>query len=167
AARLRAAGPALAEKVRQVFARRAPLPPGDVDGSLYDGFVADADRRRIAEVRATPPEALAAREFGFEDPRLPELLLRYRARNWPDLLDAGERAHWDAYRRRRLAAASGLSEVSLPGFFSELETLRLAHAGDGRRLALLDRLEAWGRELQADLCDAAPAAGPDPAAVSQ
>ena len=167
AARLRAAGPALAEKVRQVFARRAPLPPGDVDGSLYDGFVADADRRRIAEVRATPPEALAAREFGFEDPRLPELLLRYRARNWPDLLDAGERAHWDDYRRRRLAADSGLSEVSLPGFFAELEALRLAHAGDGRRLALLDRLEAWGRELQADLCDAAPAAGPDPAAVSQ
>src|SRR5690625_2085050 len=127
----------------------------------------DADRRRIAEVRATPPAALGARDFGFEDARLPELLFRYRARNWPDTLDATERARWDDYRRRRLAAHSGLSEVSLPGFFTELETLRATHAGDGRRLALLDRLEAWGRELQADLCETAPAPKPGTAAAFQ
>ena len=151
AARLRAAGPALAEKVRQVFALRKGLPPGDTDGSLYDAFVPDGDRRRIAEVRATPPDALGARDFGFQDPRLPELLFRYRARNWPDSLDAAERLRWDDFRRRRLAAESGLSEVSLPGFFPELDALRATHASDGGRLALLDRLEAWGRELQADL----------------
>lgn len=153
AARLRAAGPALAEKVRQVFAMRGDPPPGDADGSLYDGFVPDADRWRIAEVRATPPAALGAREFGFEDPRLPELLFRYRARNWPETLDSGERARWDDFRRCRLAADSGLSEVSLPGFFIELDALRGVHAGDGPKLALLDRLEAWGRELQADLAE--------------
>jgi len=157
AARLREAGPALAEKVRRVFAMRAQLPPGDADGSLYDGFVPDADRRRIAEVRATPPAALGMREFGFEDPRLPELLFRYRARNWPDSLDSAESARWDDFRRRRLAADSGLSEVSLPGFFLELDVLRGVHAADGRRLALLDRLEAWGRELQADLDEPVPA----------
>ena len=157
AARLRAAGPELAEKVRQVFAQRAAIPPGDADGSLYDGFVPDGDRRRIADVRATPPAALGAREFGFEDPRLPELLFRYRARNWPDTLDGAERARWDDFRRRRLAADSGLSEVSLPGFFLELDALRGAHAGNGEKLALLDRLEAWGRELQADLGEPVPA----------
>ena len=157
AARLRVAGPALAEKVRQVFAQRGELPPGDADGSLYDGFLPDGDRRRIADVRATPSEALAAREFGFQDPRLPELLFRYRARNWPDSLDGVERARWDDFRRRRLAADSGLSEVSLPGFFLEVDALRGVHAGNGRRLALLDRLEAWGRELQADLGEPVPA----------
>lgn len=162
AARLRAAGPALGEKVRQVFARRAALQPGDADGSLYDGFVPDADRRRIAQVRATPPDALGAREFGFEDPRLPELLFRYRARNWPETLDAGERARWDAFRRRRLAADSGLSEVSMPGFFAELDALRTIHAADGSRLALLDRLEAWGRELQADLGEPVATAAEQP-----
>ena len=156
AARLRAAGPELAEKVRQVFALRAELPPGDADGSLYDGFLPDGDRRRIAEVRATPPEALGMREFGFQDPRLPELLFRYRARNWPDSLDAAGHLRWGDFRRRRLAADSGLSEVSLPAFFLELEALRGVHAGDGRRLALLDRLEAWGRELQADLGEPVP-----------
>ena len=156
AARLRAAGPTLAEKVRQVFASRAPREPGDVDASLYDGFLPDGDRRRMIEVRATPPGTLGMRAFGFEDPRLAELLFRYRARNWPDTLDAAEREQWDAFRRRRLVEESGLSEVSLPGFFTELETLRGVHAGDSARIALLDRLEAWGRELQADLGDAAP-----------
>src|SRR5690554_3676384 len=158
AAHLRAAGPELAEKVRQVFALRGEHAPGDADGSLYDGFVPDGDRRRITDVRATPPAELGVREFGFEDPRLPELLFRYRARNWPDSLDGAERARWDGFRRRRLAADNGLSEVSLPGFFLELDALRGAHAGDGRRLALLDRLEAWGRELQADLGEPVPAA---------
>ena len=157
AARLRDAGPALAEKVRQVFAQRGDLPPGDADGSLYDGFVPDGDRRRIADVRATPPDALGVREFGFQDPRLAELLFRYRARNWPDSLDGVERARWDDFRRRRLAADSGLSEVSLPGFFLEVDALRSTHAGSGHRLALLDRLEAWGRELQADLGEPVPA----------
>ena len=55
--------------------------------------------------------------------------------------------------------------MSLPGFFAELEALRATHATDGRRLALLDRLEAWGRELQADLCETTPAPDPGPAAA--
>ncbi|MGY0559398.1 exodeoxyribonuclease I [Luteimonas sp. A277] len=157
AARLRAAGPELAEKIRLVFARRGAREPGDADASLYDGFLPDGDRRRMIEVRATPPDALGARDFGFEDPRLAELLFRYRARNWPDKLDAAEREQWDAFRRRRLATESGLSEVSLSGFFLELETLRGVHAADGARIALLDRLEAWGRELQDDLALPVPA----------
>ena len=33
------------------------------------------------------------------------------------------------------------------------EALRVAHVGNGQRLALLDRLDAWGRELQADLAE--------------
>src|SRR5690554_2655675 len=51
AGRLRAAGPALAEKVRQVFAMRGERAPGDADASLYDGFLPDGDRRRMADVR--------------------------------------------------------------------------------------------------------------------
>src|SRR5690606_39850183 len=104
AARLRAAGPALAEKLRQVYARAPERPAADPDGALYDRFFEDADRRRFAEVRSTPPQLLGARDFGFRDPRLPELLFRYRARNWPGTLDAAERQRWDGDRRDRPAA---------------------------------------------------------------
>src|SRR5690606_36699453 len=143
AARLRAAGPALAEKIRRVYAVPRVRGPVDADASLYDGFLPDADRRRCAQVRATPPQALASRAFGFEDPRLDELLFRYRARNWPGTLDADERARWDAWRRTRLAPGSGLADPDLAGFEAELAGLRAAHAGDPASQALLDALEAW------------------------
>jgi exodeoxyribonuclease-1 len=151
AATLRAAGPALAEKVRRVFDADKARAPSDVDASLYDGFIGDGDKRLFADVRTTPPAALGARAFAFRDARLAELLFRYRARNWPDTLDPDERARWDAYRRRRLHDESGLSELSFARFHAEIADLRLRHAGDGGKLALLDRLEAWGREIDASL----------------
>ncbi|KRA44255.1 exodeoxyribonuclease I [Pseudoxanthomonas sp. Root630] len=144
---LRQAGPDLAEKVRQVFSGAQEYPPGDVDGSLYDGFLADADKRRFTDVRTTPPALLGQRDFGFRDPRLPELLFRYRARNWPGTLDATERARWDDYRRTRLQTDSGLSELSFSAFDQELAALRTNHAGDGTRLALLDHLQQWRDDL--------------------
>ena len=148
ASRLRAAGPALAEKIRRVYATERGYPETDADGALYDGFIPDGDKRLFADVRATPPEALGARGFGFRDPRLQELLFRYRARNWPQTLDAGERLRWDAYRRRRLADDSGLSEVSLTDFFRQVATLRSERPD---AVALLDMLDAWGRSLQSTL----------------
>ncbi|MFP7721616.1 exodeoxyribonuclease I [Lysobacter sp. A3-1-A15] len=153
ARQLRAAGPALAEKVRQVFGVQRDRAPSDPDAALYDGFLAEGDRRVLAEVRTTPPGTLARRVFGFRDTRLPELLLRYRARNWPDTLSADEKAHWDEYRRRRLRTDAGLSEYTFERFDAELATLRAscANAGDGRGLALLDHIEAWRRDLDAGL----------------
>ena len=159
---LRAAGPALAEKVRQVFARRGDHAPGDVDGGLYDGFLGDADRRLCNDVRATAPAALGERRFGFQDERLHELLFRYRARNWPETLDAAERARWDGYRDRRLRGGAGMAEHDFPRFDAELAELRQARAGDPAALALLDALGRWRDQLAAGLPPApvgAPLAG--------
>ncbi len=152
AARIRAEGPAIAEKVRRVFTReRGDGPPPDVDAALYDGFVAEGDKARMAMARATPPAELGRRDFGFQDARLPELLFRYRARNWPETLDAGERARWDDYRRQRLQDDSGLSECGFEAYFSDISRLRAEAGDDSRRLALLERLEQWGHGLQSGL----------------
>lgn len=147
AARLRAAGPALAEKVRRVYAVEREFVPSDADASLYDAFLPDADRRRCAAVRATPPTALAGRDFGFEDPRLPELLFRYRARNWPELLSASERQRWDDWRKLRLQPGSTLSDPNLGDFEAEIAQLRADHAGAPDKLQLLDALESWRRDI--------------------
>ena len=148
---LREAGPALAEKVRQVFAGERQFTPGDVDASLYDAFLADADKRRFTEVRTTPPALLGQRDFGFRDARLPELLFRYRARNWPGSLSPAERQRWGDYRRQRLVTDSGMSEYSFASFDAELAELRMTHAADADRLALLDRIQQWRQDLQAGL----------------
>ena len=149
--RLRAHGPALAEKARQVFAGGREYADSDVDGSIYAGFIGEGDKRLCVQVRSTPPAELGTRAFEFRDPRLPELLFRYRARNWPDTLDATGRERWDDYRRQRLAEGSGLSEYGFEGFFAEIQALRATHAGDGARLVLLDQLEQWGHQLQSQL----------------
>jgi exodeoxyribonuclease I len=151
AQRLREAAPALAEKVRRVFAAVQEREPADADASLYDGFVGDGDKRRCADVRATPPGALGTRDFGFQDPRMAELLFRYRARNWPDTLTIDEHARWNAYRRRRLLEESGLSELTFDQSAGQIAVLRDAHAGDGAKQVLLDRLEDWSAQLRGSM----------------
>lgn len=151
AAMIRDAGPALVEKVRRVFAGERSRATSDVDASLYDGFIGDGDKRLFRDVRITPPEVLGERAFGFKDPRLDELLFRYRARNWPHTLSLEERSRWDDYRRQRLGSDTGLSEYNFEKFYAELATLGAVHAGDGAKLALLDQLHAWGRQIDASL----------------
>src|SRR3546814_13370480 len=112
AARLRAVAPALAEKVRRVFASVAEREPADVDASLYDGFIGDGDKRRCPDVRATPPEALGSRDFGFPDALLTELLFRHRARNWPEHLSIDEKARWADYPPPRRLADPGQSQLT-------------------------------------------------------
>jgi len=152
AQRLRDAGPALAEKVRRVYdATAREHGANDVDGSIYDRFLDDGDKRKFAAVRSLSPASLATHDFAFRDDRMPELLFRYRARNWPDTLSPEERARWDDYRRNRLQRESGLSEYTFDAFFSEIAHLRATHTDHGAKLALLDALEDWGRSLAAGL----------------
>jgi len=148
ARRLREHAADIAEKVRCVYAAMPEREPSDCDASLYDGFLPDADRARFPEVRGTPPRHLAGADFGFTDPRLPELLFRYRARNWRDSLGDGERERWDGYRRERLADATR-SEYTFDAFFEEIRGLRQARNDDARACTVLDDVEAWGRDLQA------------------
>jgi exodeoxyribonuclease-1 len=150
ATRIREAGPALVEKVRQVFSAERERTPSDVDASLYDGFIGDGDKRLFPQVRTTPPEALGLADFAFRDARLPEMLFRYRARNWPQTLTNDEWARWNDYRRWRLSEAGG-AEYSFQRYADEIATLRVVHAQDTDKQVLLDRLDAWGREIAASL----------------
>ncbi len=148
---LRAAGPALAEKIRRIYAGRGEYEPSDVDASLYDGFLQEGDKRKFAEVRSTPPAALGQLDFAFKDPRLPELLFRYRARNWPETLSMAEAERWRDYRRTRLCADHGLSEFTFESHRAEIAALRIARADDGHAQALLDQLQAWAQTLETEL----------------
>ncbi len=148
------AAPGLAEKVRRVFAREAHRDPSDSDAALYDGFLADADKRLFATVRAAAPDALAALGPKLQDPRGPELLFRYRARNWPESLSIAERDRWDSYRRRRLGSDVGLSEYSFESYRASIASLRSQHA-QGTAQALLDALEDWGTRIESDLAQGA------------
>lgn len=151
ATRLRAAGPKLAEKIRRVYAESRDFPAADADGALYDGFIPDSDKRLAAQVRATPPHKLARSGIEFRDPRLDELLFRYRARNWPHTLGFDEQARWQDYRRERLLGDSGLGELSLPQYRQQIAILRSERAEEPEAQRLLDHLDVWGDALEADV----------------
>ncbi len=130
----------------EAFASRNPVLP-----SLYDGFLGAGDKPLLALARTTAPEQLAALEGRFRDPRLPELLFRYRARNHPDSLAPDERQRWQDYRRQRLLGDGGLGELNLPQYQQQLDALAAEAPDDARRQDLLQSLRDWGQHLQETL----------------
>jgi exodeoxyribonuclease I len=81
------------------------------------------------------------------------LLFRYRARNWPETLDADETARWDAFRHARLTRHSALTVLTLDDYFARIDVLRHDPLAQDK-LPLLDQLQAWGEHLAAGLATA-------------
>ena len=119
-ARIAAEGPDLTELWTRVYERPAPA-LADVDEDLYNGFVGNEDRRRLAALRKQPPYALA-KAGGFDDSRLDELLFRYRARNFPDTLSEAEQQQWEMHRAARLFEGAGGART-IEQMFAEIDAL--------------------------------------------
>lgn len=144
----------LPAKLREVFARRFDeTGSGDPDPDLaiYAGFAAPADKALFAKVRRQRGIPDTPEGFGFRGARFETLAFRYRARNFPDTLDAALRERWDDYRRARLAEGSGLSEYDFPGWFAEIAQLREQRRDDAGALRLLDDVERWGLAIREQL----------------
>lgn len=136
-----------AEKVVEALREPVPRSAEDPDLALYNGFLPDADKAKLALIRSRSPEELAEMNPGFRDKRLPELLFRYRARNWPDSLSSSERGRWDEFRRQRLGnPAPGV--LGFADFYAELERLRTLHADEAGVLPLLQELDQYAGALK-------------------
>ncbi|MDV7393791.1 hypothetical protein RZS08_20605, partial [Arthrospira platensis SPKY1] len=101
-AELAAALPDLSGVWQAVYERDGTPKVADPEQDLYGGFVGDADRRRLQQLRAIPPHDAAWQRNTFDDERLSTLVFRYRARNFPDMLLPEEQAAWQAYCQQRL-----------------------------------------------------------------
>ena len=91
------------DKVLAIYAREDFSQSQDPEQQLYDGFIGDRDRRLCEQVRTVDPMQLAQEQWPFDDERLPELLFRYRARNFPDTLNAEEQERWRIFCQKRLS----------------------------------------------------------------
>lgn len=134
----------LGAKLQRVFATGAPSDgTPDPELALYTGFLPDADRRLLREVRGSTPEQLATSTPRFRDPRYAELLFRYRARNWPQSLSNDEEARWSRFVEARLTRETALTTLTLEQWFATIHARREAATPDQH--VLLDALEAWAR----------------------
>ena len=139
------AHPELADRLQSVYARAEEFPSRDVEGALYDGFITDEDRELFPRVRGASGDELAASPPEFHDPRLPELLFRYRARNLRDSLSAEENSRWQSFVRSRLTQSGG-ETMNLQTYVEHLERLR-PESRDERQRNVITALFAHGRTL--------------------
>jgi exodeoxyribonuclease-1 len=112
------------DKLALVYAEEA-FPAGeDPEQMLYDGFIGDRDRQLCERVRRADPAALARENWPFDDPRLPELLFRYRARNFAETLSLEEQQRWAQFCRSRLTVPEFGAPNILAGFDQALRELQ-------------------------------------------
>ncbi|MBQ3294278.1 exodeoxyribonuclease I [Candidatus Saccharibacteria bacterium] len=111
--------------------------PYDAETALYDGFLDDRDRVRTNAIRDMDAEKLADFHPNFADERLPELLLHYKAKNFPTSLTEPETQKWEEYRKKRIARQS-------TQFIAEMQKFQKEGADD----FILQELYLWYQSLQ-------------------
>ena len=126
---------------------RKSQPAPDVDEDLYGGFVGNADRKRLNQLRALSPAELAHSRTGFDDDRLGELLFRYRARNFPETLSPDEAERWEAHRATRLLEGEGGAR-NLDALFAEIDMQAESERGSSEEgQALLGTLHDYAEMI--------------------
>ena len=125
---------------------RSEKPALDVDQRLYDGFFDAQDKQNLQMIRSMKPEQLAGVELNTQDNRLPELLFRYRARNYPATLDQNELQRWQQFCRQRLTEPSN-GQLSITEFAEKLEGLAQQYQDNKHRMQLLKSLYDYAQGL--------------------
>ncbi|WP_263322385.1 exodeoxyribonuclease I [Endozoicomonas sp. Mp262] len=139
------------EKVQQVFSSSPVETASDPDLMLYSGgFFAPDDKERMRRIVSCPPDQLGYLELSFKDRRLDEMLFRYKARHYPEVLDTEERQKWLKFCQDRLTLP-GERRFGFSEFATELEASRSQHTQPGKR-QLLDKLDEYAAALQSGLC---------------
>lgn len=114
--------PEFAEKIRSEYENRPEFPPAiEPEQALYDGFLNDADKVKVAAVRNAEPNKLADFHPDFIDERLPELLLHYKGRNFPECLSEAEALEWQKYKNARIMRLAPVFIEELKEKYSEDE----------------------------------------------
>jgi len=120
----------------------------DPDAQLYSGgFFSRDDSARIDKVRTTHASRLAELHIHFDDPRLEEMLFRYRARNFPETLSDDEQEHWKEYRREKLNDPA-VSHRTINQFLAEIESIQTAPDTIGSQLVLLEELVEYSNSIK-------------------
>ena len=122
----------------------------DVDEDLYGGFIGNNDRRTLTRLHDLTPAALMQADPAFDDPRLEELLFRYRARNFADLLSEPDLQRWQQLRAAKLFDGADGART-LEQLFATIDTL--AETADERGEAILSELYDYAVSIAPGLAD--------------
>ena len=138
---------AIQQKIAKIFEPREFEPVTDPDLMIYaGGFFNDSDKAQMSAIHDTDPQELGTQSWSFADKRLPEMLFRYRARNYPETLSTDEQAQWLEHCRARLVNGES-GHLTFTDYHAEIEQLRGEMAADDHRSTLLNDLASFSAEL--------------------
>lgn len=138
-----------AEVFENAYSDAAPIE--NEEASLYSGgFLNNNDKQLLDAVRQKTAEDLADWQPPFSDPRLDQLLFLYKARNFPESLNAAEQQQWQAFRQTRITEG-GKGLLALEDFQMQLESLFEKHIENEQAQDILGQLMQWGDYLLAQL----------------
>lgn len=116
--------------------------PQDADHCYANGFLRNEDAQLLTTLRNSDPENLNEDNFNFKTPWLPELLFRYKARNFTEALNAQEKQRWNDFCKKRLNE-SGKRGLTVDGYLACINNLRLKPDIRDRDSVLLNSMEDW------------------------
>ena len=111
----------------------------NVDLALYSGgFFSADDKKAMTQIRNAAPENLATLSFKYDDVRLPEMLFRYRARNFPNTLTGDEWQKWREFCVTQLQNPEAGANILLDDYLQRIQRLQEQGADASITKALLD-----------------------------
>lgn len=144
--------PDLSRRISAVFAEQPRPGNEDPDALLYGGgFLGDKDRQALDFLHRQAVEDWPRDGLVWDDRRLPEMVFRYRARNYPETLDADEAGRWQEFCRRRLQSPMGGPVRGYEAFRAAVAELRGASSAESVECGWLDEIVAWAERRQARL----------------
>lgn len=119
----------------------------DPEFMLYQGFLNNRDKTLCEQIRHSDANTLSQQTFAFTDHRLPEMLFRYRARNFPDSLNEEESHHWEEFRFQRLNEKWCEDYYDLESYHSRIAELSAADNLSERDRQILEDLTRWAEQI--------------------
>jgi len=138
----------LTKKLQNIHSTQEFPTVTDPDQNLYGGgFFSDRDRSLMNDIHNMSTSDLAKTRMQFEDPRLPEMLFRYRARNWPQTLSKQEGIRWDEFRHNRLTNPEADCGITLAEYQKQLAKMVVSPEINEESRKILSALADWPIEL--------------------
>jgi exodeoxyribonuclease-1 len=138
---------ALTKKTRQVFSEHDYPEITDPDAQLYSGgFFKDADYSRMEKIRESSAEKLEELNLSFDDSRLPEMLFRYRARNFPETLNDEDNQRWNEYRHAKFTNPD-IGNLTLDEYISDIDDKKNNPDTTDSQRAILNELLEYSEQL--------------------
>jgi len=141
--------PALVKKIQEVHEAKEFPAISDPDQNLYGGgFFSNLDRRKMDDLAEMNPKDLSKTRMQFDDPRIPEMLFRYRARNWPQSLSQEEQTRWDTFRKGRLLNPEADCGITLSEYQKVLAEKVMQPETSSRDREILSALADWPANIK-------------------